>query len=75
MAIRLAGMASGMDTDAMVQDLVKAYKAKGSKNVKAQKRAELKQDKWKDLNKKIKNFTSKYVANMQYSSYYSSKKQ
>lgn len=74
MAIRIAGMASGMDTDAMVQDLVKAYKTKGDKNVKNQKRAELKQDKWKDLNKKIKNFTSKYVANMQYSSYYSSKK-
>ena len=74
MAIRISGMASGMDTDAMVQDLVKAYKAKGDKNVKNQKRAELKQDKWKDLNKKIKNFSSKYVANMQYSSYYSSKK-
>ncbi len=74
MGIRIAGMASGMDTDAMVQDLVKAYKTKGDKNVKNQKRAELKQDKWKDLNKKIKNFTNKYVANMQYSSYYSSKK-
>lgn len=73
MAIRIAGMASGMDTDAMVQDLVKAYKTKGSKNVKTQKRAELKQDKWKDLNKKIKSLTSKYVANMQYSSYYNKK--
>lgn len=74
MAIRISGMASGMDTDAMVQDLVKAYKTKGDKNVKNQKKAELKQDKWKDLNKKIKSFTSKYVSNMQYSSYYSSKK-
>ncbi len=73
MAIRIAGMASGMDTDAMVQDLVKAYKAKGDKNVKTQKRAELKLDKWKDLNKKIKSFTSKYTANMQYSSYYNKK--
>ncbi|HAL02888.1 MAG TPA: hypothetical protein DCP07_05965 [Lachnospiraceae bacterium] len=67
-------MASGMDTDAMVQDLVKAYKAKGDKNTKNLKRAELKQDKWKDLNKKIKSFTNKYVANMKFSSYYSSKK-
>lgn len=74
MAIRIAGMASGMDTDAMVQDLVKAYKTKGDKNVKTQKRAELKQEKWKDLNKKIKSFTNKYVANMKFSSYYSSKK-
>ncbi len=74
MAIRIAGMASGMDTDAMVQDLVKAYKAKGDKNTKALKRAELKQEKWTDLNKKIKSFTNKYVANMKFSSYYSSKK-
>lgn len=74
MAIRIAGMASGMDTDAMVQDLVKAYKTKGDKNTKTLKRAELKQDKWKDLNKKIKSFTNKYVANMKFSSYYSSKK-
>ena len=73
MAIRIAGMASGMDTDAMVQDLVKAYKTKGEKNVKNQKRAELKQDKWKDLNKKIKSFTGKYTANMMYSSYYNKK--
>ena len=73
MAIRLAGMASGMDTDAMVQDLVKAYKTKGANNVKTKKRAELKQDKWKELNKKIKSFTSKYTANMQYSSYYNKK--
>jgi flagellar hook-associated protein 2 len=74
MAIRIAGMASGMDTDAMVQDLVKAYKTKGDKNTKTLKRAELKQEKWKDLNKKIKSFTNKYVANMKFSSYYSSKK-
>lgn len=73
MAIRLAGMASGMDTDAMVQDLVKAYKTKGAKNVKAQKRAELKADAWKTLNKKIKNFNSKYVQNMKFSSYYAQK--
>ncbi len=74
MAIRIAGMNSGMDTDAMVQDLVKAYKAKGSNYTKQKQRAELKQEAWKDLNKKIKSFTSKYAANMQYSSYYASKK-
>ena len=74
MAIRIAGMASGMDTDAMVQDLVKAYKAKGANYTKAQKRAELKSEAWKGLNKKIKNFNSKYVANMKFSSYYAQKK-
>lgn len=73
MAIRISGMASGMDTEAMVQDLVKAYKTKGAKYTKTQKRAELKAEAWKGLNKKIKNFNSKYVANMKFSSYYSQK--
>ncbi len=73
MAIRIAGLASGMDTDAMVQDLVKAYKTKGANYTKTQKRAELKAEAWKSLNKKIKNFNSKYVSNMKYSSYYAQK--
>lgn len=73
MAIRIAGMASGMDTDAMVQDLVKAYKTKGANYTKTQKRAELKSEAWKDLNKKIRNFNSKYVSSMKFSSYYSQK--
>ncbi len=74
MPIRIAGMASGMDTDAMVQDLVKAYKTKGANYTKTQKRAELKAEAWKGLNKKIKNFNSKYVSNMKFSSYYAQKK-
>ncbi len=74
MAIRISGMASGMDTEAMVQDLVKAYKTKGDNYTKTLKRAELKSDKWKELNKKVKSFTNKYASNMQYTSYYSSKK-
>ncbi len=74
MAIRIAGMNSGMDTDAMVQDLVKAYKTKGSNYTKSKLRQEYKIDAWKDLNKKIKNFNSKYVSNMKLSSYYSQKK-
>ena len=73
MAIRLAGLNSGMDTDAMVSDLVKAYKTKGDKIKKEQTKLEWKTDKWKDLNKKIKSFYSKYTANMQYSSYYNKK--
>ena len=73
MAIRIAGLASGMDTDAMVQDLVKAYKTKGANYTKDKLRAQLKSDAWKDLNKKIKNFNSKYAASMKFSSYYSKK--
>ena len=40
MAIRISGMNSGMDTDAMVQDLVKAYKKKGETNTKKKQQKE-----------------------------------
>ena len=71
--IRITGMNSGMDTDSMVQELVKAYKKKGEKNVQQKTKAEWKQDIWKDLNKKIKAFNSK-VRSMQYVSNYNLKK-
>ena len=70
MAIRISGLASGMDTEAMVSDLVKAYKTKGDNYTRNHTKEEWKQEVWKDLNKKIKTFNSKYIANMQYSSYY-----
>lgn len=70
MAIRISGLASGMDTEAMVSDLVKAYKSKGDNYTRNHTKEEWKQEAWKDLNKKIKAFNSKYIANMQYSSYY-----
>ena len=70
MAIRISGLASGMDTEAMVSDLVKAYKTKGDNYTKNHTREEWKQEAWKDLNKKIKAFNSKYIANMQYQNYY-----
>ncbi len=73
MAIRIAGMNSGMDTDAMVQDLVKAYRKKGDTYTKSKIKTEWKQDAWTDLNKKIRSFQSKYAANMQYSTYYNKK--
>ena len=34
MSIRVTGMNSGMDTDAMVKELVSAYQKKGDKTVK-----------------------------------------
>lgn len=73
MAIRITGMNSGLDTDAMVKDLVAAYEKKGQKTKNEQTKLNWKQDIWKDLNKKIKSFSSK-VANMKFSSAYSMKK-
>lgn len=66
-------MNSGMDTDAMVKDLVAAYEKKGQKTKNEQTKLKWKQDIWKDLNKKIKSFSSK-IANLKYTSDFAQKK-
>lgn len=53
MAIRISGLASGMDTEAIVQQLVSAYSYKKDKYVKAQTKLSWKQDAWKALNTKV----------------------
>ena len=53
MAIRLSGLTSGMDTDAIVQEMVKAYSAKTEKYEKASTKLTWKQEAWKTLNTKI----------------------
>lgn len=53
MAIRLSGLTSGMDTDAIVQELVSAYSKKTEKYEKASTKLTWKQDAWKSLNTKI----------------------
>ncbi|MDO4189220.1 MAG: flagellar filament capping protein FliD [Lachnospiraceae bacterium] len=71
--IRLTGMNSGLDTDAMVKELVNAYEKKGQKTKNNKTKHEWKQTIWADLNKKIKSFNSK-VKSMQYTSNYNQKK-
>ena len=73
MAIRLSGINSGMDTDALVKELVSAYSLKTQKYEKAKTKLEWKQDAWKSLNTKIYNLY-KSVSNLQYSSAYNMKK-
>lgn len=73
MAIRISGLNSGLDTDAIVQELVSAYSLKTEKYEKQQTKLEWKQDAWQGLNTKIYSlYTS--VSNMRYSSAYSLKK-
>lgn len=73
MSIRITGMNSGMDTDAMVKELVNAYEKQGQKYSKAKTKTEWKQEAWTSLNTKIKSFFSKSVTNMRFSSAYSKK--
>ena len=63
MAIRLSGIASGLDTDAMVQELVSAYSLKQESYEKQKTKLEWKQEVWKDLNKSIYSFytTAGYI--------------
>lgn len=74
MAIRLSGIASGLDTDAMVQELVSAYSLKQESYEKQKTKIEWKQEVWKDLNKTIYGFYTSTLSNMRRSSAFQSKK-
>ena len=72
MAIRVSGLSSGMDTDAIVEELVSAYSTKKDNYVKAQTKLSWKQSAWKSLNTKIYSmYTS--TSSLRYSSAYSLK--
>ena len=56
MPIRITGMNSGLDTEALVSELVSAYKQKGTKYEKAQTKISWKQEAWKSLSSKTYSF-------------------
>lgn len=74
MTIRITGMNSGLDTDSIVQELVKASSAKKDKLVKKQTTLQWKQDAWSSLNAKIKKFLTKSLSDMKYGGAYNKKK-
>lgn len=69
MPIRITGLNSGLDTEALVSELVSAYRVKTQKYTKAQTKLSWKQEAWKDLNSKISSFYSK-LTSLRYSSAY-----
>ncbi len=66
MSIKITGMNSGLDTDAIIRELVAASSKKKEKIEKEQTKLEWKQTAWKDLNKKIKSFQAS-VSKMKFS--------
>ncbi len=72
MPIRITGMNSGLDTEAIISELVSAHRTKTQKYVKAQKKLSWKQDIWKGLNTKITNFYSS-ITSLKYSAAYNMK--
>jgi len=62
--IRFMGMASGMDTDSIVKDMLRPQQYKIDNQKKQQALLKLKQDAWKDMNKKLFDFHTKYTEKM-----------
>ena len=73
MAMRVSGINSGLDTDAIVQELVSAYSQKTEKYTKQQTKLGWKQEAWKNLNTKVYSLYNS-VGKLRYSSAYSMKK-
>lgn len=74
MGIRMTGIASGLDTEAIVGALMSAQSLKKTKLVKSKTKLEWTQTKWDELNTKLKNLYNNYVSKMRLSSSYSTKK-
>lgn len=73
MAIRITGLNSGLDTESIISELVKAQNTKKDTLVKAQKRLNYKQDAWKSLNAKVYNFYTTMLDDLQYQYSYQKK--
>ena len=74
MPIRLSGMQSGLDTEALVSALVMGYRTKKEDYEKAQTKLSWKQEKWKTMNTSIYSFYSGKLSAGRLSNAYSLKK-
>ena len=72
MPIRITGLTSGLDTEAIISALVSSYNYKTNKYKKAQTKLSWKQDAWKTLNTKIYSLYSS-VGSMKLSTAYNLK--
>ena len=70
MPVRISGMNSGLDTEALVKELVSAYSKKKDTYTKKQTKLEWTMDAWKDVNTKVYGFYTKSLSNMRYSTNY-----
>ena len=73
MAIRLSGLASGLDTDSMVKELMSAHSLKKTAVEKKKTKAEWTQDKWKELNAKIYKLYTDQVSKLRLQGTYKTK--
>ncbi len=73
MPMRVSGINSGLDTDAIVQELVSAYSKKTEKYEKDQTKLSWKQDIWKGLNSKVYSFYTN-ISKLKYDGAYALRK-
>ena len=71
--IRITGMNSGLDTDSIIKELIKAKSDKLNTLKKSKTKLEWKQDAWKTTNSKIYNFYSKQLSNLRFQSSFKKK--
>ena len=74
MGIRMSGLSSGLDTEAIVGALMSAQKMKKTKIEKSKTKLEWTQTKWADLNTKLYKLYTDYATKMQLQSTYMTKK-
>ncbi|MDR1700164.1 MAG: flagellar filament capping protein FliD [Lachnoclostridium sp.] len=74
MALRMSGLASGMDTEAIIKELMTAKAAKKTKIEQSKTKLEWKKEAWADLNTKLMNLFSRQVSKMRLQSTYYAKK-
>lgn len=74
MAIRMSGLSSGLDTEAIVGALMSAQSLKKTKISNAKTKLEWKQTKWNDLNTKLKKLYNEQISKLQLTSAYKTKK-
>ena len=73
MPMRLSGMYSGLDTESIIKELVKAKSTKVDKTKKEKTKLEWKQEAWSSLNTKVKSFFSSTLDNLRFTSAYKKK--
>lgn len=74
MPLRLSGLVSGMDTDTIIKELMKAQRTKSTKLENKITKLEWTQDKWKDLNKKIYSLYTGSLSKLRLQGSYGTKK-
>ena len=73
MPIRITGMNSGLDTESIITALTSSKKTKLDTAKGDQKKLTWRQEKWKDLNKKVVSFYNGMLSSMRFSTAYSKK--